>query len=359
MESHFSPSGLVKPEVNIIFYYVKAASSLVSPNAGLRGLPALLRLLALIMAMVSKSVLGSTAVILEPMEPVSVLPGDLLKQRLIWQRKSGARVEIRLLEKTTQARLSFDADGELWINWQTNEELPDESILIVVARDIDTGEVLEQRELKVYNANVTKANNHDRNTAKIIVDLSQPASSQTLAASLPVQGRSQESVTKPDNSAVTVKLASPASFETIVTMLEPDKRKVAVPDETVPARLVGNVSNSSRTISREVSIEPIASQIVSVGRAVAFRVQASAADDTNPDVSIDRLPRNASFEPDLNGSYSFFWQTGPKDQGEHRFRLVARHVNDSKSKTVQDVVVVVGDPTAGSTKPEDFQESGS
>jgi len=70
-------------------------------------------------------------------------------------------------------------------------------------------------------------------------------------------------------------------------------------------------------------------------------------------MGIDRLPLNASFDANPDGSHTFFWPTGNADQGEHRFRVTAYDPWDDENGTSADLLVVVGDPTRSKTEPGD------
>ena len=111
----------------------------------------------------------------------------------------------------------------------------------------------------------------------------------------------------------------------------------AAPPEPLPPRIV-----------------PPPMQIVSAGRTVSFRIAAALDDDgRTPLLQIDRLPRYASFDANPDGSRTFRWPTGDREQGEHRFRITALHPDDATLRSRADVLVVVGDPTRSSTAPLD------
>ena len=99
------------------------------------------------------------------------------------------------------------------------------------------------------------------------------------------------------------------------------------------------------------TIEPFATQIVSAGRTVAFRVAANLPDEQVPFLQIDRLPRNASFDPAADGSRTFHWPTVDTDQGEHRFRITALHPDDETLVSRVDLLIVIGDPSRARTVP--------
>lgn len=102
-----------------------------------------------------------------------------------------------------------------------------------------------------------------------------------------------------------------------------------------------------------ISLYPIANQIISSGRAVSIRLNATSSDGEDPLISLDRVPRNATFDKNVLGSYTFFWQTGDRDQGEHVFRVTAKHPSVSGVVATDYLTVVVGDPTRGITLPDE------
>ncbi len=99
-------------------------------------------------------------------------------------------------------------------------------------------------------------------------------------------------------------------------------------------------------------LRPLSNQIVSAGKAVAFKVRTADPDGRERAVvRIDRLPRNASFDENPDGSRTFHWPTSDRDQGEHRFRITATNPVDASLADSADVLVVVGDPSRGRTVP--------
>ncbi len=91
--------------------------------------------------------------------------------------------------------------------------------------------------------------------------------------------------------------------------------------------------------------------IVSAGRTVQFKVRPEVPEGQPAVVQIDRLPRNASFDENSDGSRTFHWMTSDRDQGEHRFRFTALNTQDSTLRDEHEVTIIVGDPTRGKTVP--------
>ena len=79
---------------------------------------------------------------------------------------------------------------------------------------------------------------------------------------------------------------------------------------------------------------------------------ASLPGEYDPVLQVDRLPRNASFEANEEGGRTFRWETGENDQGEHLFRFTAFNPRAPQERSVQEVLMVVGDPTKKVTLPE-------
>ena len=99
-------------------------------------------------------------------------------------------------------------------------------------------------------------------------------------------------------------------------------------------------------------IPPLANQVVSAGRIVSFRVSPSSEDGSVPVLLVDRIPRDASFDSNEDGSRTFFWQTGERDQGEHVFRFTAVNPREPNLRSYRDVLIIVGDPTRNKTEPQ-------
>ena len=108
-----------------------------------------------------------------------------------------------------------------------------------------------------------------------------------------------------------------------------------------------------------VSLKPLHGQIVSTGRVISLRIEGTSSDNKQPVLQIDRLPQNASFEKNTQGSYNFYWQTSGRDNGEHLFRVTAIHPDNRAITASQDLTIVVGDPSRNKTVPNKINERGS
>jgi len=97
--------------------------------------------------------------------------------------------------------------------------------------------------------------------------------------------------------------------------------------------------------------EPLSNPIVSAGRPVVFTVRPVLPDGQRAVVQIDRLPRTARFDEAEDGSRTFHWLTGERDQGEHLFRLTAVNLEDAALRDTTEIVVIVGDPTRSKSAP--------
>lgn len=100
-----------------------------------------------------------------------------------------------------------------------------------------------------------------------------------------------------------------------------------------------------------VSLGPMANQIVSTGRTVSISMNATSSDDKDPLISIDRVPQNAKFDKNPLGGYTLFWQTSDQDQGEHVFRITAKHPSETNTTSTALLTVFIGDPSRRKTLP--------
>lgn len=103
--------------------------------------------------------------------------------------------------------------------------------------------------------------------------------------------------------------------------------------------------------SAVISFNPMSNQIVSSGQIISLQISALSSDDKDPLISIDRVPRNASFDKNLVNGYTFFWETSDSDQGEHVFRVSATHPSQSEVFATALVTMFVGDPSRRTTLP--------
>jgi hypothetical protein len=229
------------------------------------------------------------------------------------------------------ARLIVDETGQLIIDWQSGPDLADETVLELIATDIDSGEQLESRYLLVRRASR---------------DSGQSAADAPLTESLDSPSRSvagQQVTPAAADALPTVDTAGGAVAE--LPASEP-RREVTLAADAVKAPPGQIDSDPDLPV-----LVPLANQVISAGRVVNLRVSASIADGTTPVLQIDRLPRNASFDANEDGSRTFYWQTGDKDQGEHLFRFTAINPQDSRLQSWNEILIVVGDPSRNKTIP--------
>jgi len=101
-------------------------------------------------------------------------------------------------------------------------------------------------------------------------------------------------------------------------------------------------------------LNALATHIISVGRTLRVRVAPELDNDLPSIIQIDRLPANASFDVNEDGSRTFYWPTGESDQGQHRFRFTAIHPDDASLKVFQELTVYIGDSTKQISEPSDL-----
>ena len=99
-------------------------------------------------------------------------------------------------------------------------------------------------------------------------------------------------------------------------------------------------------------IKPLSTQIVSPGQVIRLRVEARLDDGRQPRLLIDRLPLQASFDENPDGSHTLYWPTREHDQGEHRFRITALHPDDGTVVSDVGALVIVGHSGGGVTQAD-------
>ncbi len=113
-----------------------------------------------------------------------------------------------------------------------------------------------------------------------------------------------------------------------------------------------NTAGNSSTATPSIEIDPVATQIVNVGQSVKFRVAPRLSDGAAAVLHVDRLPANASFDDNRDGTRTFRWSTDNAGQGEHRFRFTALHPSRPELRASIEVSVYIGDPNAEGSAPE-------
>ena len=304
------------------------------------------------------------AEILSPMEPQSLEPGDLLSYPVTFAAPETSRLQLRVESGPVGARLTVDPAGQVLIIWQSPTELAAEINIDLVARNVDTGEKLESRALLVRAAGPIIE-------VESLGALLGPFDEQEFPA-----GDPWEWVFAVDPKEV--QLSAGGLPPGAMFMNDPEKGYVIrwTPNVEQQGRYEVNlqavdrynrakVTNSSMLLQvkpEEVpdtfvdpdvpTILPLANQVVSAGRIVSFKVKSNAEDGTVPVLLVDRIPRDASFDGNEDGSRTFFWQTGDRDQGEHVFRFTAVNPREPNLRSFQDVLIIVGDPTRNKTAPQ-------
>ncbi|MFK7856614.1 MAG: hypothetical protein AB8B79_21035 [Granulosicoccus sp.] len=316
---------------------------------------------------------------LAPSEPVVLAAGSLLTHSVDWQQEPGMRIEIKLSEAPKGARLLVNSSGELYISWQTDLDMPQKSTFQLVARNIDTGQQLDTRELLVMREGGLQSSNAEIVAAPIPPRFSGFAQ-QDLQIGVPWQlninpegpgDKQLRILAKGLPKGAVMSLAPDGSYDIDWTPAvgQQGRRRVILrafyaenPDVFTEQPLLMSVKAKPDPVEKPDNkarnrqtprIAPLVSQIISAGRVVSFPVTTSIAGGGKVILQVDRLPRNASFDENKDGSRSFYWQTSDKDQGEHLFRFTAIHPRYSDLRAWREVLIVIGDPSRSSTSPAD------
>lgn len=106
-------------------------------------------------------------------------------------------------------------------------------------------------------------------------------------------------------------------------------------------------------IADTIDFQPLTTHIVSPGQPVSFHVSPRDPNGKALTVTVDRMPGNAQFLENHDGSRTFVWQTGIADEGEHLFRFTAVHPDDTEFVATRDAMIIIGDPSSGGSQPVD------
>lgn len=289
--------------------------------------------------------------LLPAFEPVIVGAGDIIEHVIELQEdyRDGARIEIRLLSRPEGARIVVNDEGLMTLTWKTAPDLDEQTELVIQARNIDTQAVIQTQELLVKAVLVVEENGAP--AALSIEPVLQAGNSVQNPLAEPVGAPELQ---QPDDEGLSDRLEvgivdrgntdQDDELELLAPSPVPEpENPEPQPDVFVPTRA-------------EVDLSTVNNQIISVGRTVSMRFNASSSDGEEPVLLIDRLPGNASFEKDINGGYILFWQTGNRDQGEYVFKVTAEHPLDNSISQSMYWTLVIGDPSIGRTVPDDFDQ---
>ena len=256
--------------------------------------------------------------VLQQFEPRNIKPGDLLEQAVKWQEIPGQRLEFTLIKAPDAARLDVTENGELVLKWDSGPDMAETTNLVIQVRDVDTSKVVDTGTLLVRNALMFE-------------------SPENTAIETPLRTEIVNSGTESSESS------APASPVNTAAIVQQTQDRARAGDQPIPS----------------VSLKQPVGEIVSAGKRVKIQIRGSSSDAEPPLLSLDRIPRNASFERSGEGRYTFFWQTSDRDQGEHRFRVTAVHPENEAVVVSREFTVVVGDPSRGTTVPSEADDDSS
>ena len=265
------------------------------------------------------------------MEPRMINPGDLLEQEITWQRDTNSRIEISLVAAPEGAYLDVGNDGQIMVHWQTGARLPSASVLSIQAHDVDSQELLDTQDLIVLNASL-------------------PVSAEPGQVQSEPRGRlrSQLLHSQPQSQPK----IQPRGFFADQAGSQPPMM-TSGQSSNVAAGFVNEPSLMDETL--KVTLLAPKSQIMSLDDELSVSINGVSSDAKAPYLSIDRLPRNATFEENSLGSYTFYWQPRDADQGIHTFKLTATHPDNREVHDTGFFTVVVGDPSLSATQPANYR----
>lgn len=294
---------------------------------------------AVLLLFFSQTFLADAATVINPLEPQYVKPGEALQVAVRLNRQDGVRVQIKLMNAPEGLKLGVNSEGEFVVLWETPTDLPVESLAIITANDVDSGEILDRRYLLIRNSDdfpdepdVPGKENEPSDTDSTIAEKPSELSENVLVKL--EQTAMDDAVSKPLS-------ANPAQHSVVES---PSTQLVTLGGDKI-------IASAQPQPQLRIHIDQVSNQIVSTGRTVVLNIGATASDNVPPIMEVDRLPMNASFEKKDDGVYTLFWPTGDPDQGEHLFRFTARHPDRTSISDSHEVMIVVGDPARSKTRP--------
>ena len=105
---------------------------------------------ALLLVVSMLSTVSAKAVYLSVSESLALAAGEHLLQPLPPVDSQGQRIQIILGEAPPGVLLTVDDDGQMLLHWQTGPELADESRIEILLSDVDTGMLLERRQITIH-----------------------------------------------------------------------------------------------------------------------------------------------------------------------------------------------------------------
>lgn len=302
--------------------------------------------------------------ILPPLRPQSIKPGDFLSYPVSYNPVAGVRLHLRVENGPDGARMTVDPTGQARIIWQSPADFSAEANIGLVVRNSDTGEKLESRVLliraaePIVESKTTSVSLGPFETQDFIAGEQwewvfnvDPAKIQLSAGGLPPGAMFINDPNKGYLFRWTPTLEQHGLYEVNLEAVNRYDRDT-VTNSSIKLQVNLPVVPGSSDNPHIPKILPLANQVVSAGRIISFKVSSVAEDGTVPVLLVDRIPRDASFDGNENGSRTFFWQTGDRDQGEHVFRFTAVNPREPELRSYKDVLIVVGDPTRNKTAPQ-------
>jgi hypothetical protein len=304
------------------------------------------------------------AAILSPMEPQSLESGDLLSYPVSFNRVADTRMQFRVESGPEGARLTVDSSGQMLVVWQAPSDMPAETNIEVVARNVDTGQKLESRVLLVRAAGpivevetvgvpLGPFDEQEFVAGELwewVFNID-PVAIQLSAGGLPPGAMFMNDLEKGYVLSWAPKVEQQGRYEVNLQAIDRYDRS-RVTSTSILLQVQAPIVQDTFVDPDIPNIHSLANQVVSAGRIVSFKVNASAEDGTMPVLLVDRIPRDASFDGNPDGTRTFFWQTGDRDQGEHVFRFTAVNPREPNLRSYKDVLIIVGDPTRNKTAPQ-------
>ncbi len=311
-------------------------------------------LLPVIALGLSHSLPVAAAVLSVPPEQV-LEPGQQLVLPLLIRQDQGPRIEISLGVSPEGASLVLEDDGQLQLEWQAGPDLPAETTIELLVRDVDSNQFLDSVWVVIRRPDASPDSGADAGTvapeSTESTDLS-PEAPPTDSFDAPPGALSPLEVDAPPGALPQAPSDAPPGALSPVPTDAPPGASPQLPPEAPSSSPADEQQGEAESLLQAPHFPSLPNQVVSAGRTVILKVFARLPGEYAPVLQVDRLPRNASFEANEEGGRTFRWETGENDQGEHLFRFTAFNPRAPQERSVQEVLMVVGDPTRKVTLPE-------
>jgi len=306
------------------------------------------------------SALANSPPVIAPLNDVSVLVGEQLRVRVVPSDADGSVPGLRLLNYPDGAMFSDNGDGTRSFVWAPPKEFAGEHEFVFEAFDAADVSLVSSRSLHVVVTDLIGENGNNfppeiesLNDQQISLGESfdfrvVPIDPEGIVPSLQVNPL-------PDGASFDDNLDGTRQFKWVpdagdagLTELVFTTRDADVPTLSTSRKITLTVLDSngqplsgSNTVGDPSNSAPVFAGLtdsnINLGDTFEFRVRPFDLDGDIPGLAVDRLPPDASFNDNFDGSRTFRWQPYPINVGDTFVTFVAIDAQDPTVRTFQTV----------------------